>query len=140
MVNSGVRDFKLISSEYLSLCSDDVVVSPKQDAMNQLLAERLAISQIAWEKYSSFFALPLISEAGYLPQCTYKSSQVVSRDKIDKYNGVYLVDLSSVFPQDDTFMGSKGRVWSWGNRVADREIVQSVVDKMIAALYRKTAK
>jgi len=138
--NPGVTDVKLISSEYLSLCSDDVVVSPKQDAMNQLLAERLAISQIAWEKYSNFFALPLISEVGYLPQCTYKSSQVVSKDKIDKYNGVYLVYLSNVFPQDDTFMGSKGRVWSWSNRVADGEIVQSVVDKMIAALYRKTAK
>ena len=138
--NPGVTDFKLISSEYLSLCCDDVVVSPKQDAMNQLLAERLAISQIAWEKYSSFFALPLISEVGYLPQCTYKSSQVVSRDKIDKYNGVYLVDLSNVFPQDDTFMGSKGRVWSWSNRVADGEIIQSVVDKMITSLSEKTAK
>ena len=138
--NPGVKDLKLISSEYLSSCSDDVVVSPKQDAVNQLLAKRLAISQTAWEKYSSFFVLPLISEVGYLPQCTFKSSQVVPKDKIDKYNGLSLVSLSSVFPQDDTFMGSKGKVWSWSNRVADREIVQSVVDKMIVALYKKTAK
>ena len=138
--NPGVKDLKLISSEYLSSCSDDVVVSPKQDALNQLLAKRLAISQTAWEKYSSFFALPLISEVGYLPQCTYKSSQVVPKDKIDKNNGLSLVSLSSVFPQDDTFMGSKGNVWSWSNRIADREIVQSVVDKMIVALYKKTAK
>ena len=138
--NPGVKDLKLISSEYLSSCSDDVVVSPKQDAVNQLLAKRLAISQTAWEKYSSFFALPLISEVGYPPQCTYKSSQVVPKDKIDKYNGLSLVSLSSVFPQDDTFMGRKGKVRAWSNRVADREIVQSVVDKMIVPLYKKTAK
>ena len=137
--NPGVTDFKLISSEYLSLGSNDVVVSSKRDAMDQLLANRLAISQPAWGKYSSFFALPVISEVGYLPQCAYKSS-FVPKHKIDKYNGLYLVDPFSVFPQDDTFMGSKGNVWSWSNRVADREVVQSVLDKMIASLYRKTAK
>ncbi|XP_020601633.1 N-acetyl-beta-glucosaminyl-glycoprotein 4-beta-N-acetylgalactosaminyltransferase 1-like [Orbicella faveolata] len=133
--NPGVTDFKLISSEYLSSCS----LSPKQDAMNQLLAKRLAISQTAWEEDSNFFALPLISEADYRPQCAYKSS-FVPKDKIAKYNWLYLVDPYSVFPQDDTFMGSKGNVWSWSNRVADREIVQSGVDKMMAALYEKTAK
>jgi len=133
--NPGVTDFKLISSEYLSSC----YVSPKQDAMNQLLAKRLVISQTAWKNYSSFFTLPLINETSYLPQCTYKSS-FITRDKIDRQQGVYLVYLSSVFPQDDTFMGSKGNVWSWSNRVADREIVQSVVDKMIASLCEKTAK
>ena len=137
--NPGVTDFKLISSEYLSLCSDDVVVFPKQDGMNQLLGNRLAISRTAWGKYSSFFALPLISEVGYLPQCAYKSS-FIPRDEIGKDNGLYLAYSSNVFPQDDTFMGSKGNVWSWSNRVADREIVQSVLDKMISALYRKTAK
>jgi len=133
--NSGVTDFKLISSEYLSSCSDP----SKQDAMNQLLAKRLAISQTAWKKYSSFFTLPLISEGNYLPQCIYKSSFIL-KDKIDKDNGQPLVYLSNVFPQDDTFMGSKGRVWSWSNRVADGEIIQSVVDKMITSLSEKTAK
>ena len=133
--NPGVRDFKLISSEYLSSCS----VSSKQDAMNQLLARRLAISQRAWKKYASFFTLPLISEGNYLPQCIYKSS-FIPKDKIDKNNGLSLVSLSNVFPQDDTFMGSKGNVWSWSNRVADGELVQSVVDKMIAPLSEKTAK
>ena len=137
--NPGVTDFKLISSEYLLLCSDDVVVFPKQDAMNRLLANRLAISQPAWGKYSSFFALPLIREVGYLPQCAYKSS-FVPKERIVKNNGLYLVDPSSVFPQDDTFMRNKETAWSWSNRVADREIVQSVVDKIIAAIYEKTAK
>ena len=133
--NSGVEDFKLISSEYLSSCS----VYSKEDAMNQLLARRLAISQRAWKKYSSFFSLPLISEGNYLPQCIYKSS-FIPKDKIDKNNGLSLVYLSNVFPQDDTFMGSKGNVWSWSNRIADGELVQSVVDKMIASLCEKTAK
>ena len=106
--NPSVTLFRLISSEYLSSCS----VSPtEQDGLNQLLAKRLAtiVSQTAREKYSSFFALPLIRKADYLPQCAYKSS-FVPKDKIDKYNGLYLVDPSSVFPQDDTFMGSKGNV------------------------------
>ena len=133
--NPGITEFTLIGSECLSSCS----VSPRQDGMNQLIAKRLAISQKTRKKYSSFFTLPLISEGNYLPQCTYKSS-FITRDKIDKENGVSLVYLSNVFPQDDTFMGSKGIVWSWSNRAADREIVQSVADKMIAALSKKTAK
>ena len=133
--NPGVTDFKLISSEYLSSCS----ISPKEDAMNQLLAKRHAISQTAWKKYSSFNTLPLIAEGNYLPQCAYKSS-FIPKDKISEKHGLSLVSLSSVFPQDDTFMGSKGNVWSWSNRVADREIVQSVVDKMIASLCKKTTK
>ena len=49
--NPGVTDFKLISSEYLSSCSDP----SKQDAMNQLLAKRLAISQTAWKKTLQLF-------------------------------------------------------------------------------------
>ena len=129
------KNFKLINSEYLSSCS----FSSKQDAMNQLLAKRLAISQTAWNKYSSFFTLPLVSAENYLPQCKVKSS-LIPKDKIDKKHGLSLVSLSSVFPQDDTFMGSIGNVWSWKNRDADREIVQSVVDKMIASLCEKTAK
>ena len=137
--NPGVTEFQLISSEYLSSCSDDFVVSPKQEALNQVLAKRLAIAQTAWNKYSSFFTLPLISERNYLPQCIYKTS-FTPKDKIDKDNGPSLVYLSNVFPQDDTFMGNKGKVWSWSNRVADIEIVQSVVDKMIASLCEKTAK
>ena len=136
----GVTDFKLICSEYLSPCSAaDFAVSPKQDAMNQLLANRLAISQAAWKKYSRFFTLPLISEVGYLPQCKYKSS-FIPKDKLDNDNGLFLVYLSNVFPQDDTFMGRKGNVKSWSNRAADRNIVQSVVDKMISSLCEKTDK
>ena len=133
--NPGIPEFELIGSEYLLWCS----LSRKHGAMNQLLAKRLANSQKTREKYSSFFTLPLISERNYFPQCTYNSS-FITRDKIDKENGVFLVYLSNVFPQDDTFMGSKGNVWSWSNREADREIVQSVVEKMIAALSKKTAK
>ena len=135
----GDKNFKLISSKYLSSCSDDVAVSPKQNAMKQLHTKRLAIAQTAREKYSSFFILPLIRAENYLPQCRYKSS-FIPKDKIDKRHGRSLVSLSSVFPQDDTFMGSKGNVWSWSNRAADREIVQSVVDKMIASLCEKTGK
>ena len=134
--NPGITEFTLIGSEYLSSpCS----VSPKQDTMNQLLAKGLAISQKTRKNYSSFFTLPLIREGNYLPQCTYNSS-FITRHKIDKENGVSLVYLSNVFPQDDTFMGTEGNVWSWSNRAADREIVQSLVDKMITALSKKTTK
>ena len=134
--NPGITEFTLIGSEYLSSpCS----VSPKQDTMNQLLAKGLAISQKTRKKYSSFFTLPQISEGNYLPQCTYNSS-FITRHKIDKDNGVSLVYLSNVFPQDDTVMGNEGNVWSWSNRAADREIVQSLVDKMITALSKKTTK
>ena len=133
--NPGVTDFKLISSEYLSSCP----ISTREDAMNQLLAKRRAISQTTWKKFISFNTLPPIGEGNFLPQCAYKSS-FIPKDKIDQKHGLSLVSLSSVFPQDDTFMGSKGNVWSWSNRAADREIVQSMVDKMIASLSEKTAK
>ena len=137
--NPGDKNFKLISSKYLSSCSDNVAVSPKQNTMKQLYTKRLAIAQTVREKYSSFFILPLIRAENYLPQCRYKSS-FIPKDKIDTRHVRSLVSLSSVFPQDDTFMGSKGNVWSWSNREADREIVQSVVDKMIASLCEKTDK
>ncbi|KAL9978695.1 hypothetical protein ACROYT_G016244 [Oculina patagonica] len=138
-VRPGDADFQLISAEYLSSYSDDFVGATKVDAMNKLLAKRLAVSEKKWKKYSNFFPLPLISKGNYLPPCAYQTSFIV-KEKIDKENGVHLVYLSNVFPQDDTFMGNKGNVWSWSNRVADKEIIQSVVDKMIASLCRKTAK
>ena len=133
------KDFKLISSEYLSPYSDDILGATRMNVMDKLLAMRLAVAETTWKNYSNFFSAPLIAEGNYLPQCTYKSSFIVD-EKIDKDNGVSLVYLSNVFPEDDTFMGKKGNVWCWSNRVADREIVQSVVDQMIDSLCRKTAK
>ena len=136
----GDADFQLISSGYLSSYSDDIVSivsASKKDAMNKLHVFRIA--EKTWKNYSNFFSLPLISEGNYLPQCTYKSSFII-KEKIDKYAGVKLVNLSNVFPEDDTFMGNKGDEWSWSNRVADQEMVQSVVDNMIASLCTKTAK
>ena len=91
------------------------------------------------EKILELFSLPLITEGNYLRQCAYQSSFIIN-EKIDKENGVQRICLSNVFPEDDTFMGKKGNLWSWSNRVADGEIVQSVVDKMITAICKKTAK
>ena len=132
-------DFKMVSSEYLSPFSDGILGAARMDAMNKLLAMRLAVAETTSKNNSNFLSVPLITEGNYLPQCTYKSSFIVD-EKIDKDNGLQLVYLSNVFPEDDTFMGKKGNVWCWSNRVADREIVQSVVDKMIDSLCRETAK
>ncbi|KAJ7392215.1 hypothetical protein OS493_013590 [Desmophyllum pertusum] len=37
-------------------------------------------------------------------------------------------------------MGDPGIVWTWNNRVADKEIIHTVVDKMIASLRLNTSK
>ena len=135
----GETDFKLINSEFLSPFSDSIVGATKINAMKKLRAMRLAAAERTWKKYSNFFSLPLITEENYLPQCAYKSSFIVN-ETIGMENGVNLVHVSNVFPEDDTFMGKKEIGWSWGNRLADGEIVQSVVDKMITAICKKNAK
>lgn len=137
----GDTGFKLISSEFISPYSDNITATSTKEALSKMLFMRLAISEAAKQKYLYFLSLPFIGERNYLPSCTYKSSFIVEEQiKIGRYNGQNLVHVSNVFPKDDTFMGNRSIVWSWRNRVADAEIVQSVVDKMIAALYTKTSK
>ena len=51
-----------------------------------------------------------------------------------------MVFESNVYPRDDTVMSDDtGFVWAWANRAAEREIIESVVEKIITSLRYNTA-
>ena len=141
----GDADFKLISAEYLSTHSNKTVVMAKKDAAHIVLsgqhrhAYKLKSNNYSNE-YLKFYSLPLIPKDNYLPQCDYRSSFVVNSGNIFRYEGLKMVSETSVYPADDTSMGDPGIVWTWNNRVADKEIIHTVVDKMIASLRLNTSK
>lgn len=51
-----------------------------------------------------------------------------------------MVSESNVFPEDDTSMGDPGIVWTWHNRLADKEVIHSLVNKLIASLRQSISK
>ncbi len=74
------KDFKLISSEYLSPYSDDILVTSKnKDVLHRVLSGRHRHeleqkSKRISKEYLRFYSLPLIPKDSYLPSCDYKSS------------------------------------------------------------------
>ena len=133
------KDFKLISSEYLSTYSDDIRVSKKnKDVLHRLLSDRHLYkleqkSKRISKEYLKFFSLPLIPKDSYLPSCDYKSSFVLDRG-IYKYEGVNYVSYSKVYPEDNT------NGMAWPNRVAHRDLIQTVADMITTSLRVKTFK
>ncbi|XP_020610741.1 N-acetyl-beta-glucosaminyl-glycoprotein 4-beta-N-acetylgalactosaminyltransferase 1-like [Orbicella faveolata] len=125
------KEFKLISSEYLSLYSDDISVAERKDVYHSVLSERYhdelkQKSERISKEYLDFFSLPLIPKDSYLTSCEYKSSLG------------YHFSESMVYPGDDTVMcdyedGSP-------NRVAGGDSVRAVVDKVTTSLRLKTSK
>ena len=137
-------DFKLITSEYLSSYFNYASNMEKKVALHNVLSGRYRqelqskFNQTS-SKFLKFYSLPFISKASFLPSCDYNSS-FVSSDKVYRYEGIKMVYESNVFPADDTLMSAdKGIVWSRANRLADREIIESVVDKIIASLRLKAS-
>ena len=125
------KEFKLISSEYLSLYSDNNSVLEKKEVFHNVFSERYheklqQKSQRISREYLDFFSLPLIPKDSYLTSCEYKSSLR------------HGVTESLVYPEDDTVMydsedGSP-------NRVADGDLVRVVVDKVATSLRLKTSR
>ena len=134
------QDFRLITSEYLSSFLQNIShVQEKKVALHNVLSPRYQqefhkeSSRIS-SKFVKFYSLPFISKASFLPSCNYKSS-FVPGDKVDRFEGKATVFESNVYPPDDTQMSRNTRMlWTRPNRVADREVVRSVVDNMVAAL------
>lgn len=125
------KEFKLISSEYLSLYSDDISVAERKDVFHSVLSERYhdqleQKSKRINKEYLDFFTLPLIPKDSYLASCEYKSSLV------------YDVAESLVYTEADTVM----REYEDGspNHVALGESVRAVVDNVTTSLRLKTSK
>ena len=138
------KDFKLISSEYLSPYSKDILLTAKnKDVLHRVLSGRHRHeleqkSKRISKEYLKFYSLPLIPKESYLPSCSYKSSYVLS-SRIYQYEGIDYVAASMVYPEDDTAMGS-GYWETWPNRVADKELIQAVAEKITNSLRLKTSK
>ena len=130
------KDYKLISSEYLSPYSDDILMTTKnKDVLHSVLSGRYQHeleqkSKIISKEYLKFYSLPLIPQDNYLSSCTdYKNSIVDGK----------IISDSFVFPEDDTSMG----LGDWEevpNRVAEKDVIQTVVDKITTSLLQKTSK
>ena len=139
------KDFKLMNSEYLSPYSDEIVVATKNtDVMHSVLADRYRIdldlkSKRISKDYLKCYSLPLIPKESYLPLCDYQSSFVLSRT-VYQYEGVNYVSVSLVYPEDNTTMGWLGDYQAFPNRVAGRDIIQTVVEKITNSLILKTSK
>lgn len=138
------EDFKLIRSEYLSPSSEDILVAAKKDVLHGVLSGRHGYeferkSKRINKEHLKFYSLPLIPKDSYLPSCDYKSSLVLN-NRVYQYEGVKFVFGSIVYPEDNTTMGDLGITDNWPNRVADRDTIQVLVDKIITSLRLKTSK
>ena len=141
-------DFQLISLDYLCSQTDNTFVSARKDILHNLLPGRYRHdfelkSKTTSRQYLDFYSLPLIPKDNYLPVCDYKTSFVLN-GTVTGNQGRRMVhkSMSSVFPADDTNMGApNGRAEStWPNKVADRDTIQAVVDKIITSLRMRTSK
>ena len=137
-------DFKLISSEYLSTYPYDILLpTEKKHGLHIALSGQYQYelekkSQRISKEYLSFYSLPFIPKSGYLPSCEYKSSYLL-RQGIYPYEGVKFVPESIVYPEDDTTMGDLGYIESWPNKVANKDAIQTVVDKLMTSLRLETS-
>ena len=137
-------DFKLITSKYVSPYFHETSSTAKKVAIHNVFSARYTHefeqkSNRTSREFFKFYSLPFISKVNYLLPCDYKTS-FVSKDHVYRYEGLKMVAESNVYPADDTLMaGDKGIVWTWANRAADKQIIHSVVDKIISSLRLKTA-
>ena len=134
------EDFRLITSEYLSLFLKNTThITKKKVALHNVLSQRYQQdlqreSDRISSKFVKFYSLPFISKANFLISCDYNSS-FVQRKKTHRNEGIKMVFESSVFPPDDTQMSNARKVGLGSpNRVADSQLIRSVVDNMVAAL------
>ncbi|XP_022788351.1 beta-1,4-N-acetylgalactosaminyltransferase 3-like [Stylophora pistillata] len=138
-------DFYLVSSEYLSSHTNDVTVTKAKDVLHSLLSENyhqdleLKSESIDPERLQ-FLSLPLIPKDIYLPLCDLQSNYL-SNGKVYHYQGRKAVQLSSVYPADESSMlTNSGNSWSRPNKIADRDTVQAAMEEIVMSLKRKTSK
>ena len=137
------KDFKLISSEYLSSQAGDAMVTKRKDVLHKVLSGRYRQdlelkAKLTGHEYLQFYALPLIPKDSYLSSCDFKT---VSNGGVHRYQGRKMVRVSRVYPADDSSMKTDRNIRkSWPNQVADRDTVQTAVDKIITSLNLKTSK
>ena len=125
--------FEIITSDYLTSFAehsfDDIPLHAGKQ--NSLILENK-------RKLFYFHRLPLIDRAqfsGVLPTCSYSPSFLV-REKLVKYQSVWLQRESNVYPQDDSVMTKAALTneWTHTNKVAKKDRVIAVVDELMKSL------
>ena len=129
--SSSNLPLQIISSEYLSSFSGNnrhgAIPLHAGKQPNLLLQNK--------SKQYYFNRLPFINRKEYIdliPTCPYIPSFLV-REQLQRYQGVSLTSESQVFPKDDTdmFKSTWKHRWSNPNPSTDKNIVESVVDKLV---------
>ena len=137
------KDFKIISSEYLSSHSGNAMVTNTKDVLHNVLSGRYhqdleLKSKLKGREYLKFYSLPLVSKDSYLPSCDFKTHSVL-KTTVRRYQGRRMVRVSRVYPADDSSMKTERKIRnSWPNQVADRNTTLAILDKIITALSLKT--
>ncbi|KAL9955811.1 hypothetical protein ACROYT_G037194 [Oculina patagonica] len=131
---SSNSPFEIIFSEYLSRFSK----SNRHGAIPFHAGKQRNILIQSKSKLYDFNRLPFINRREYIdqiPTCQYIPSFLVRR-KLNKYEGVSIPKVSQVFPEDETsmFIMTSYNEWSKPNQRAERNIVESVVNKFMAYL------
>ena len=138
------KNFKLISSEFLSSEAGDAMATKTKDVLHKVLSGRYPQdlelkAKLTGHEYLQFYALPLIPKDSYLSSCDFKT--VSLNGGVHRYQGRKMVRVSRVYPADDSSMKTERNIRkSWPNQVADRNTVQTAVDKIITSLNLKTSK
>ena len=138
-------NFYLISSEYLSSHANDVMITKAKDVLHSLLSESYRQdlelkSKSADHKRLQFQSLPLLPKDSYLPLCDFQSGSLSNGGKVYRYQGRKAVQLSSVYPADDSSALTGENLRNWPNKIADRETIHAVTDEIITSLNHKTSK
>lgn len=138
----GSLKLEPITGEYLSSYFDDRIM---------LINDSEGFEELAWipshvkqRKYKgldlssqfNYTALPFIDHSvvkGILKTCPYKPSYIIERN-LTRYEGVYLVHDSSVYPIDNTYLGQPRVPWSQGNKLVENQTVDNVVEKYMTNL------
>ena len=138
-------DFYLISSEYLSSHANDVMITKAKDVLHSLLSESYRQdlelkSKSTDHKRLQFPSLPLLPKDSYLPLCDFQSGSLSNGGKVYRYQGRKAVQLSSVYPADDSSALTYKNLRIWPNKIANGDKIQAVTDEIITSLNHKTSK
>ena len=137
---STEKNFRIISSEYLSPHSGNVMVTRTKDVFHNVLSGRYhqdleLKSKLTDHDYLQFYSLPLILNDNYLPSCDFNATRrdsLSNTSKVHRYQGLKMVHVSRIYPADSSSM-------DWPNQVADRDTIQTAVDGIITSLSLRTS-
>ncbi|GAA6089705.1 beta-1,4-N-acetylgalactosaminyltransferase 3-like isoform X2 [Tachysurus ichikawai] len=119
-LNQEDSNFEVISSEYLSLYSDessllavDNQIIPQTSASKQLTPDPIFkpdVDMLKEDKRDTMYKLPLLENSfvdNELPKCPYYPIYIYDNDTITRYDGINHVRYSSVYPNDYTRLATE---------------------------------